>query len=189
VLHKGLCVAVVSVVVVLCAQAVVAGAGSSKIAKVFVWPAQCANVASQPEGQSLHQPHGNVYFVYADGRKEKLTDSGDCARVALSPDKRTAAWIQGPCKYQEADGAWYTNGKLVVYRDGKPLREMKGPFGDFAFRKGGAQIATAGGFGDGTCCLWDVKSGKLLAKAVMEWGQTKSSLPSWARELEVIVGD
>ncbi len=187
-LRKALGITVLALLVVFCVQAVLAGSGGNKISKVFVWPEPCPNSGSLQQGQG-HQPHGNVHIVYADGRHVQATNSGNCARVALAADGHTVGWIQGPCHREEVDGAWYVDGDLVLYRNGKVLRTLDGRFGDFRFRKGGAQVATAGPVLDGTCRLWDVSTGRVLAKHVMKWGQTTRSLPSWARGLEVIVGD
>lgn len=179
------CAVALALVIALCLSCAIASADATvKVAKAFVWPTKCANA----EGP-MHQPHGNVYLVDPEGRKLQVTTKGNCALIRLFPDNRTVAWIEGDCHHLEMDDSWCTYGKLVIYRDGKVIRKIGSTVSDWRFWDHGTRVATVNKPMDGTCCLWKVSNGDLVAKHVMHWGQTTASLPAWAKGLRVIVGD
>ncbi len=136
--------------------------------------------------------HGDLHIVYRGGRDVKITKDGNALNdTHIAPDGRTVGYTIGthkPCTDWSIGGTMFVNSKLILMRDGKPLRafEVPGTFIEgWRFWNHGKYVAVGSRWhhGVGYVRLFDVKSGKLLERMTTPEAENKKL--KWAADLTV----
>jgi hypothetical protein len=129
------------------------------------------------------QGRGDVLVESGDGKVSALTHDGMATQPKLARDSRTVGFVVVAwTMYHDEKTLSYP--KVVIYRDGKPLRSI-GPEKiagvDWGFRDAGRQIAVAssGMHGMTFFQLFDVVSGALLDST----NSANTELPPWTEGL------
>ena len=134
--------------------------------------------------------HGDLHIVYRDGRDVKINKTGDASNDAhLAPDGHTVGYTIGkhqPCTDWSVGGTMFVNSKLVLMRDGKPLRTLEVPgtfIENWRFWNNGKYVAIGSRWhhGVGYVRLFEVKSGKLLERLTTPEAENKKL--KWAADL------
>lgn len=127
----------------------------------------------------------NAHVSLAQGGKRRLTTHGRAMNVALSGDRRTAAWLVR--ETWELDGQGFvTADTLMAYRGGRYRRIKCSPFiRSYWFWNGGKQLAIdCGGLHfAGTLSLYDFATGKLV-DSFSQPDIPEVERPAWSRPTE-----
>jgi hypothetical protein len=142
--------------------------------------------------------HGEIFVELRNGRRIRVASQIAFAHAheqkqpRLSPDKRTAAWLEGEQHLQHSNNVRYLPmTKLVLLRDAQArrakaliIRGQKSVIEDWFFWNDGKQIALLSRqlHGPAVCELHDSRSGKLLNT----WPGPRAhetGAPQWAKRL------
>lgn len=108
-----------------------------------------------PDGKSLAAIGGNLIVWDLTTKKVKFTIEEVAGQVRYAPDGKSLLTIG------------FYDGLLFDAETGKRLRAFESPEGMLgvrrvAFSSDGKLVATGSSYGDGTCCIFETASGKLL---------------------------
>ncbi|OEZ95494.1 hypothetical protein DUPY_42680 [Duganella phyllosphaerae] len=127
----------------------------------------------------------NAHVSLAQGGERRLTTNGRAMNVALSGDRRTAAWLVR--ETWELDGQRHvTADTLMAYRGGRYRRIKCSPFiRSYWFWNGGKQLAIdCGGLHfAGTLSLYDFATGKLI-DSFSQPDIPEGERPAWSKPTE-----
>lgn len=152
----------------------------ASVARAYVEPAPCGC-----DGVGLH---GDVHVVYADGREATITRDGMAFGARVAPDGATVGYLA----VEHLDdvrppGKMAIGSRLVLFRDGRVLREIAGdPFlRAWGFLASGREVGVEVGalHFAGTLLRFNVASGAQL-EAVWEGDVPYEDRPDWSKALE-----
>jgi hypothetical protein len=166
----------------LLAMILSAAAQAQTVRKAFVW-----NIV-----ESNGIKHGDIYLVFSNGEKQRITRDGNCSKPQIAPDQQTVGWRVGEfLEYRDEKPTPYWETSLAFYSGGKMLKPL-GPFenrsliGQWKFREGGKQAALRryGMHGQPVYELWDVPNGRGLATWEQWIDGKKQQPPAWIRGIK-----
>jgi hypothetical protein len=146
-----------------------------------------------PDSPNADGTFGNVLIELQDGRKITLTQclgrrtDRFASSPQVSPDGRTVGWLEGPFLKTNTSYYFYGPEHLVLWRDGRELRRLKGDKRHYTwewfFWNKGTQVAmqTRGSHGIAVNELRSVETGKLITS--IEGPKIDRKSPEWARRL------
>ena len=154
---------------------------SHTVEKAFVWDIVESNGIK----------HGNIYLVFSDGTKEKVTSGGNCSNPQIASDGKTVGWREGEfLPYRDHTPTPYWETSIALYRNGKRLKSV-GPFtsrsliGKWHFMQQGKQVALRryGMHGQPIYLLWDVFGGYASSTWEEYDNGVKQTAPNWVEAL------
>lgn len=159
-----------------------ASALSHTVKKAFVWDIVESNGIK----------HGNIYLVFSDNTKERITTKGNCSDPKVAADGKTVGWREGEfLEYGDQTPTPYWETSIALYRNGKRLKSV-GPFdsrsliGQWHFLHQGKQVTLRrfGMHGQPIYMVWDVFGGYASTTWEEYDGGVKQPAPAWIAGLK-----
>ena len=126
---------------------------------------------------------GDVEVSCDDGQVVQVTHTGRCECPAISPDRRTAAWLNVP--QEEIDRHRYYSREITLFRGNAVLRTLADGFCGFLFSPDNRHIAVASpGRIDKEFELVDMDTGAVVASCHNpSYYGTSEKVPDWAQAI------